>query len=78
MKSFKINSINFIEELTFGTDEPFIVQQNVMDLNEDFKESVIVQNDFIISVVDNDLIFELQIPTISSFLIKKQYWIKSS
>ena len=88
-KKYKINCLNFIEELTFGIDEPFIVQQNVMDLDlEDFGMEndngnrfggdIIIDNDFIISVVDNDLIFELQIPTVSTFLVKKNYWIKSS
>ena len=77
-KNYKINCLNYIEELTFGNDEPFIVQQNLMDLDEIFKENIIIQNDFIISIVDNDLIFELQIPTVSSFHIKKNYWIKSS
>ena len=77
-KNYKINCLNFIEELIFGNDEPFIVQQNLMELDEIFKDNIIIKNDFIISIIDNDLIFELQIPTVSSFLIKKNYWIKSS
>ena len=77
-KNYKINCLNFIEELTFGNDEPFINQQNLMDLDDILRDNIIIQNDFIISIVDNDLIFELQIPTVSSFLIKKKYWIKSS
>ena len=76
--NYKINCLNFIEELTFGLDEPFIVQQNAVDLDDDTRDSIIIENDFIISVVDNDLIYELQIPTVSTFLIKKSYWIKSS
>ena len=78
LNALKINCLNCIEQLTFGNDEPFVIQQNVMDLDEDFKDNIIIQNDFILSIVDNDLIFELQIPTISTFLIKKEYWIKSS
>jgi len=84
---YKINCLNFIEELTFGVDEPFIIQQNLMDLDnfglhsdilDDFEGNIIIDNDFIMSVVDNDLIFELQIPTVSTFLVKRKYWIKSS
>ena len=84
---YKINCLNFIEELTFGVDEPFILQQNLMDMDnfsfhydlfDDFEGDIIINNDFIISVVNNDLIFDLQIPTVSTFLVKKKYWIKSS
>ena len=84
---YKINCLNFIEELTFGVDEPFILQQNLMDLDnfglhndilDDFEGNIIIDNDFIINVVDNDLIFELQIPTVSTFIVKRKYWIKSS
>ena len=84
---YKINCLNFIEELTFGVDEPFILQQNLMDLDnfglhndilDDFEGNIIIDNDFIMNVVDNDLIFELQIPTVSTFLVKRKYWIKSS
>jgi hypothetical protein len=48
------------------------------DLLDDFEGDIIINNDFIISVVNNDLIFDLQIPTVSTFLVKKKYWIKSS
>ena len=77
-KNYKINCLNSLEQLTFGIDEPYNIQQNTIDLDDNFGENIIIQNDFIISIVDNDLIFELQIPTVSSFLIKKDYWIKSS
>ena len=84
---YKINCLNFIEELTFGVDEPFILQQNLIDLDnfglhndilDDFEGNIIIDNDFIMNVVDNDLIFELQIPTVSTFIVKRKYWIKSS
>ena len=77
-KNLKIDCLDYIEELTFGIDEPFTVQQNVMDLDDDFEDSIIIKNDFIISVVDNDLIFELQIPIISAFHVLKSNWIKYS
>ena len=72
-KKYKINCLNYIEELTFGIDESY-----VMDFDVDIGENIIIQNDFIISLVNNDLIYELQIPTISTFLVQKSYWIKSS
>jgi len=84
---YKINCLNFIEELTFGVDEPLTIQQNLMDLDnfglhndilDDFEGNIIIDNDFIMSVIDNDLIYELQIPTVSTFLVKRKYWIKSS
>ena len=77
-KNYKINCLNYIEELTFGEDESFLIKQNVMDFDEDLGENIIIENDFIISIVDNDLIYELQIPTISAFLVQKCQWIQSS
>ena len=41
------------------------------------KDDIIIKNDFIINYVENDLIFELQIPTISTFFVEKKNWIKS-
>ena len=76
--NYKINSLNFIEELSFGVDEPFLVQQNTINLDEEFENNIIIKNDFILNVVHNDLIFELQIPSVSTLLVKKSSWIKSS
>ena len=77
-KKYKINFINFIEELTFGIDEPNIIKENIMDLDNFInKDDIIIKNDFIINFVENNLIFELQIPTIATFFVEKKNWIKS-
>jgi len=76
-KKYKINCINFIEELTFGLDEPLIIRENIMELDNFInKDDIIIKNDFIINFVENDLIFELQIPTIAAFFVEKKNWIK--
>ena len=76
-KKYKINCINFIEELTFGLDEPLVIRENIMELDNFInKDDIIIKNDFIINFVENDLIFELQIPTISTFFVEKKNWIK--
>ena len=49
-----------------------------MNLDDKFENNIIIQNDFILSIVNNDLIFELQIPTVSTFLINKSFRNKSS
>ena len=43
-ENLKINCLDIIEELTFGNDEPFKVQQNVMDLDEDFGDNIIIKS----------------------------------
>ena len=76
-KKYKINFINFIEEFTFGIDEPLILNDNIMDLDSFCnKDDIIIKNDFIINFVENDLIYELQIPTIATFFVEKNNWIK--
>ena len=54
------------------------MQQNTINLDEEFENNIIIKNDFILNVVHNDLIFELQIPSVSTLLVKKSSWIKSS
>ena len=77
-KKYKIDCINFIEELTFGIDEPNNMKENIMDLDTfENKDDIVIKNDFIINFVENNLIFELQIPTISTFFVEKKNWIKS-
>ena len=78
-KKYKINCINFIEELTFGIDEPSIMKENIMDLDTFVnKDDIIIKNDFIINFVENNLILELQIPTIATFFVDRKNWIKSN
>ena len=78
-KKYKINCINFIEELTFGIDEPSIMKENIMDLDTFVnKDDIIIKNDFIINFVENNLILELQIPTIATFFVERKNWIKSN
>ena len=75
---YKINCINFIEEFTFGIDEPINIRDNIMDLdNFGNKDDIIIKHDFVINFVDNNLIFDLQIPTIATFFVEKKIWIKS-
>ena len=77
-KKYKIDCINFIEELTFGIDEPNNMKENIMDLDTfENKDDIVIKNDFIINFVENNLIFELQIPTIATFFVEKKNWIKS-
>ena len=76
-KKYKINCINFIEELTFGIDEPINMRENIMELDSFInKDDIFIKNDFIINLVENDLILELQIPTIATFFVEKKNWIK--
>ena len=75
---YKINCINFIEEFTFGIDEPINIRDNIMDLdNFGNKDDIIIKHDFVINFVDNNLIFDLQIPTIATFFVEKKIRIKS-
>ena len=76
-KKYKINCINFIEELTLGLDEPLNIRENIMELDSFInKDDIIIKHDFIINFVLNDLIFDLQIPTVATFFVEKKNWIK--
>ena len=47
-KIYKINCIDFIEEFTFGIDEPINIRDNIMELdNFGEKDDIIIKNDFI-------------------------------
>ena len=85
-KQYKINTINCIENISFGIDESLNYQQNIIDLDMTFNnigfnineenDKIIIDKDFIFSIVNNDLIYECQIPAVSTFLVKKEDWIK--
>ena len=85
-KQYKINSINYVENISFGIDETLNYQQNIIDLDINFDNcdlngneedsKIIVDNDFVFSIVNNDLIYECQIPAVATFLVKKEDWVK--
>ena len=39
-------------------------------------DSILIENDFIFSIVNNDLIYDCQIPAVATFFVKKNDWIK--
>ena len=83
-KKYKVNSLNIIEEVSFGIDETLNIQQNIMNLDINFvsdnldekSDSILIENDFIFSIVNNDLIYDCQIPAVATFFVKKNDWIK--
>ena len=74
---FRINCINIVEQMNLGCEESLNLQNYGIELDIfDPEDNIIIKNDFIINFVENDLLYELQIPTVASFFIDKRNWIK--
>jgi len=74
---FRINCINIVEQMNLGCEESLNLQNYGIELDIfDPEDNIIIKNDFIINFVENDLLYELQIPTVASFFVDKRNWIK--
>ena len=71
---FIVKNINLFEKIEFGLVED---KEGVIKFDGDnTEESIIIKNDFLIATINSDLLCDLQIPTISAFVVHKENWIK--
>jgi hypothetical protein len=69
---FSIGMLNVIERIKFGNDNG----EGIMMLDEEnMEEVVVVGNTFLFGVIDSDLLCELQMPTLSAFIVGKDKWM---
>ena len=75
---YYIQNLNQIEDFIFGIEEK---KNNLINakLNLQFiddNKDVVIKNEFLIALINPDLLCDLQIPTISTFIVKKDFWEK--
>ena len=71
---FIVKNINLFEKIEFGLVED---KEGVIKFDGDnTEESIVIKNDFLIATINSDLLCDLQIPTISAFVVHKENWIK--
>ncbi len=77
-EKFYIESFNQIEDFIFGIEN---VKNNLTNSRIEFdsineEKDLIVKNEFLIALINPDLLDDLQLPTISAFVVKKDFWEK--
>ena len=70
---FLINNLNLIEKIEFGANSAN--EGSIIFEEDDLKEGIVINNDFLIATIHSDLLCDLQIPTVSAFIIGKDKWI---
>ena len=70
---FLINNLNLIEKIEFGATSAN--EGSIIFEEDDLKEGIVINNDFLIATIHSDLLCDLQIPTVSAFIIGKDKWI---
>ena len=72
----KINILNQIEQFNFGIENNLLNEKIKFEQNIDEQTDIIIKNNFLITLINSDLLCDFQIPTISAFIVTKNDWIK--
>ena len=72
---YDVNLLNIVEKVNFGYNGS---NEGRITFSNDIEESIIISNDFFISVINSDLLLDAQIPTVSAYIVTKDNWIKYS
>ena len=77
-EKYYIESFNQIEDFIFGIENS---KNNLTNSKIEFdnineEKDIIVKNEFLIALINPDLLDDLKLPTISVFVVKKEFWEK--
>ena len=70
---FQITYLNQVEKFNFSNDNNNKLYLFFDNFNEN---DIIIKNTFLMVIINTDLLCDLQIPTISSFVVQKEFWEK--
>ena len=70
---FQITYLNQVEKFNFSIDNNKKSNLFFDNFNEN---DIIIKNTFLMVIINTDLLCDLQIPTISSFVVQKEFWEK--
>ncbi len=76
---FQVESFNQIENFSLGIEinKNNLTNSQIELENIDENKDIVIKNDFLIALINPDLLSDLQLPTLSAFIIKKDSWEKS-
>ena len=71
---YQITHLNQVEIFNFSIDKSNKTKILFDKINEE--SDIFIKNDFLMVIINTDLLCDLQIPTISSFVVQKDFWEK--
>ena len=70
---FQITYLNQVEKFNFSIDNN---KKSYLFFDNFNENDIIIKNTFLMVIINTDLLCDLQIPTISSFVVQKEFWEK--
>ena len=76
--NYYIQNLNQIEDFVFGIEKNKnnLINANLSLQTIDKNKDIVIKDEFLIALINADLLCDMHIPTISAFIVKKDFWEK--
>ena len=76
--NYYIQNLNQIEDFVFGIEnnKNNLINANLSLQSIDKNKDIVIKDEFLIALINADLLCDMHIPTISAFIVKKEFWEK--
>ena len=74
--TYQITHLHQIEKFEFSIDKNNKDKSQLLFNDINIENDIIIKNNFLIVLINSDLLCDLQIPTISAFIVQKEKWEK--
>ena len=76
--NYYIQNLNQIEDFVFGVEnnKNNLINANLSLQSIDKNKDIVIKDEFLIALINADLLCDMHIPTISAFIVKKKFWEK--
>jgi hypothetical protein len=75
-EKYQITYLNQIEIFDFSIDKNIKDKSQLLFNDINIENDIIIQNNFLLVLINTELLCDLQIPTISAFIVDKKKWEK--
>ena len=74
-EKYQITYLNQIEIFDFSIDKNIKDKSQLLFNDINIENDIIIQNNFLLVLINTELLCDLQIPTISAFIVQKSFWV---
>ena len=72
--NYQITYLNQVEKFNFSIEKSKTGKNKLLFDNLNDNSDIIIKNKFLMVIINTDLLCDLQIPTVSSFVVEKNLW----